>query len=718
MPSAETLAEHFRRTLRCYDESLLRQVAQKLCRPRNQWPANELVERIVTALSNPAMLDRRLRDLPVASRQLLSFIAHSRQLRWNAGSLVEIAATLGHEDGLAPVVELLGSGLLVPELFAVDTDPASLPRVRVKSFEQWLGLASAGAPRVVAFPLAAARSLGEDLGLPDCPGIATPADGRTAAVLESDGLDCLLRLAALRQQVAEGPLRRTQQADFFKRDLERLRGDPLLATLETPVPLPDAALFTVSLALAAGVLHEHDAELVAGEFSAGWQQSLPVVLADLWASLPHLRGWDPAHGWRPDATAAHPHASAGLIALLLLSRLPRGAWADPNAIEDWLVSHHPFWRDAARVPIGIAAFLLGIAYLLRLVEVRGGAGPSRLVRLSALGQWVLGLTDNVPPATSFPQTLLVQPNLEILAYRQGLTPPLIVALDRFATWKALGPACTLQLDPKSVYRGLEAGESFTSIVETLERHGTKALAPAVLESLRTWANKRERITVYPSAVLFEFASPAELNDAIARGLPAQRLTERFAVVAAEKDIDYSHFRLNGTRDYCQPPERCVDVEADGTTLNVDMVRSDLLLEIEVKRFAELATRPAAAGRRLYRLTPASLTQARDQGVTPAFVARWFERYTGMPLPPAARLLLTAIETPPVELRRQIVLHVADAAIADGLQQWPATRTLIQARLGPTALAVAAKDVDTLTLRLTELGIRLIHGDGSIRDNVS
>ncbi len=83
----------------------------------------------------------------------------------------------------------------------------------------------------------------------------------------------------------------------------------------------------------------------------------------------------------------------------------------------------------------------------------------------------------------------------------------------------------------------------------------------------------------------------------------------------------------------------------------------------------------------------------------------------MPLPPAARLLLTALETPPLELRRQIVLHVADAEIAEGLQQWPGTRSFIQMRLGPTALAVAEKDVDALTERLGELGIRLMHGEG-------
>ncbi len=323
-----------------------------------------------------------------------------------------------------------------------------------------------------------------------------------------------------------------------------------------------------------------------------------------------------------------------------------------------------------------------------------------------MGRWLVGLSDVVPAVPVYPQTLLVQPNLEILAYRQGMSPALIVALSHFADWKSLGAACTLQLEPQSVYRGLEAGETFASIVQTLERHGMKALPAAVLDSLRTWSNKRERITVYPAAALFEFATAAELAEAINRGLPAQRLTDRLAVVAAESAIDFRHFRLTGTRDYCLPPERCVAVERDGVTLNVDPVRSDLILEIEVQRFAEHVTRPGPGPHRQYRLTPASLAKAREQGVTAAFLNRWFEQRTGLALPPAARLLLTAAETPSPELRREVVLHVADAEIADGLAQWPGTAAFIAARLGPTALAVAESDLTALVERLRELGIRV------------
>jgi hypothetical protein len=191
-----------------------------------------------------------------------------------------------------------------------------------------------------------------------------------------------------------------------------------------------------------------------------------------------------------------------LLSLLLLSRLPDDGWARPLEVEAWLVARHPYWSNsqATNQPIGIADFLLSVAHSLRYVQAIK-SGEEWLVRLSPLGQWAVGAGDTPPAPPAFHQTLLVQPNLEILAYRQGLNPDLIASLSKIATWKTLGPACTLQLEPHSVYRALEMGESQTSIVHLLESHGMKAIPPAVLDSLKTWSSKRERISVWRSSTL-------------------------------------------------------------------------------------------------------------------------------------------------------------------------------------------------------------------------
>src|SRR5437016_6180794 len=100
VPGAETWIDLLQRTLAVYAEPLLRQVAAKLLKPRNQWPIEELIARSVATATNPAVVDRRLQEQEAAGRQLLALIGHSRQPVWSLGNLVELAIALGHADGL------------------------------------------------------------------------------------------------------------------------------------------------------------------------------------------------------------------------------------------------------------------------------------------------------------------------------------------------------------------------------------------------------------------------------------------------------------------------------------------------------------------------------------------------------------------------------------------------------------------------------------------
>ncbi len=148
------------------------------------------------------------------------------------------------------------------------------------------------------------------------------------------------------------------------------------------------------------------------------------------------------------------------------------------------------------------------------------------------------------------------------------------------------------------------------------------------------------------------------------------------------------------------------VEPDGVTLMVDLARSDLLLETELPRFAERIDAAPATGHRPYVLTPASLEAARAGGMTLGALEAWFQQRTGEPLPPAARLLMAGGEAPAARFQRHLVLHVANEETADGLMQWPPTRALIAARLGPTALAVEEEQADELRRRLKAAGVAL------------
>lgn len=703
-PTAEQWTDHTRHTLTRFDEALLRHVAHKLCKPRNQWPVHELLDRVTAALDNAAMLDRRLKEVPAESRRLLAVLGRSRQTRWPLGTLVELVVALGAEDGLAPIVALLESGLLLPELFPLGDDPESHKngRSRLKNFDTWLGR-SDPMPILLASPAVTQRVLQEDLGI-ECPHVELPAN---TTAHEADGLDWPLRVAMLWQQVLSSAFRRTQQGDFFKRDYDRLKSDPLLSAglTEALAPIPDPGFLATALAANLGLLQESAAELRASEWRDAWPITLPPLLVNLWKALLAVDTWKIAAGHAP-ATGPNPYPATYVLSLMLLARLPANSWADPAAIDKWIVERHPFWKGQKKAAAGMDVFLLGVAYSLRLVQA-AKHGSDWLVRLSPFGRWLLRLSEKPPAQPAFKQTLLMQPNLEILAYRQGLTPELIAGLSKFATWKTLGAACTLLLEPNSVYRALEMGETYASIVQLLEGHGMKALPTAVLDSLRTWSSKRERISIYTAGAIFEFNSAAEMNDAIARGLPAQRLTDKLAIVANEKVIDYRHYRLTGTRDYTLPPERCVEVEPDGVTMSVDLSRSDLMLDTELTRFAEpVDAKSATSGRSLYRITPATILTARQQGVTLSYLETWFAQRTGLPISAAAQLLMSGPDASPVEVRRQIVVHVANEHLVDGLAQWPATRELIVKRLGPTALVVEQEHLGAFVEKLKELGVQV------------
>ncbi len=717
-----------RQTLACYDEALLRRVAARLIKPRNEWPVEELIERGAATASNPAVIDRRLKELTSQARQVLALIAHSRQPCWNLGNLVELAIALGHSDGLQPILELLEAGLLYPRLDCHGERPQDNggPTRKIKSFEQWMAAPGPAGLLVFTPPEIASRALGEDFGLPDLSAQESGAAEKTelsspSAIHEADGLEWLLRLAVLWQQVAGAPLRRTQQGGFFKRDFERLQQDGLLnaAPANRLADVPDAAFVTIALAELEGMVVDAEGEMRAGPLPPAWDKGLAAALESLWVDLAHLAAWNPLDGWRGgEATAGNPFPSAYLLAFLLLARLPQEAWVRPETVEQWIVEQHPYWMNESLRPSRqqpwMETFLLGLAYHLRLVQATRGSDEAWRVRLSPTGRWLLGLAETPTLETVFTQTLLVQPNLHIVAYRQGLTTSLIARLTLFAAWENLGAACTLQLQPETVYRALEAGQTFESIRLTLEQHGTRGLPPAVLDSLRTWANKRDRITVYPSATLLEFSSAEDLNEALARGLAALRIADRLAVVASEESIEFRHFRLTGTRDYALPPEKCVQVEPDGVTLSVDLARSDLLLETEMPRFAELIAGSSTNGRRQYRLTPGSLSAARSAGLTLTALESWFHQRAAQPLPPAARLLMSADQVEAPKLRRHLVLHVASEELADGLGQWPQTRDLIEARLGPTALVVAEENVPALRERLIAAGIRLAETEDEAR----
>lgn len=681
-----------RNALARYAEPLLRTVADKLVRPRAKQPVEELVEKAAATTTNAPVIDRRIKDQPPAARKALALVGLSRQPRWKVGHLLTMLSALDHNDGFAPVQALLEAGLLFPELDA-DAPP-------VEDFATWLGREPFGTHNAVVFahPGVAARARAEDLGLPDLSGHEPPVSARQA-----DGFEWPLRLAAVWQQVHGDPMRLTQGNTLFKRDLVRLQSDPVLAAppVDQLTSVADPGVLALLWAKAAGLLADRDGTLEADAFPPAWDGALFPLLAELFAAMPQIEAWDPLAGYAPSDNGLSPTPTAGFLALLLARD-----FVTPEAVAEWLWSHHPSWARVIppeakdKGAAWARGYLLGVAYPLGLVEVSGA-----FVRLSPFGRHLLLGEPEPPVPPAFPQTLLVQPNAEVLAYRQGLTPALIAALSRFAGWKGIGPACTLELTPEQTYRGLESGLTLPMIVQTLNRHGTRPVPAGVADLLQRWTSKRERITVFSSAVLVEFQTPAELDAAVSRGVVTLRLTDRIGMTADGGEPSLSHLRLIGNRDYESRPQRCLTVGDDGVTLTVDTPQADLLLEAEIGYFAEaLPIEPN--GTRRFRITPASLRRATESGRPLADIDHWFLERTGAPLCAAGRLLLLGAQLPPPRAVRLLVVKLPTVEIADGVVQWPGTRALVAERLGPLAVVVEEDRFAAFRAALAEVGVRV------------
>ncbi|WP_435017570.1 helicase-associated domain-containing protein [Tundrisphaera sp. TA3] len=708
----------FRAALKRYDGGLLAEIHAALGGADLGGKSAGLPDAIADRMAEPRTADRWIATLPRDARMALGLFSLTETTEWPALGLMLGLSTLGVEP--APAIRaLLGLGLVAAKV----GDSFEF----VPNFDMPLGI-EAHRTTCLAHPsaVAAARTLAPE-------GPPPPEAGPVRQARETDGLEPILRLSAAWQRIEEAPLRQTLQGTFFKRDRERLEDDPVLAgpITDSLEPLPDMAPLWVALARGVGlVVPEPNSDRLVAARPDFWGENafhLPQMVATRWLGL---RQWHETAGMRQEAAPgdlAAPFARAS--ALLWLATIPEDSWMAVADLDDHLARLSPgwdrpmlaeSWRGKAGEPSGLlSAILLGPAYQLGLIRAAEET-PSgrRVVQLTPLGRYVLTVGPPPPPRSTFDHFLFVQPNFEVIAYRQGLNPSLIGQFGRFARWIQIGAALELKLTPDSVYRGLEGGLTTETMLERLGRHSSRPLPAGVAEALRTWAGRRDRVTYHASTTLVEFATAAELETALASWptngrVPPARIADRFLLVEDEGAIPFHRFRMAGSRDYRRPPEACVEVEPDGVELSLDLGRSDLLVDAELARFADEKKDLNRAGgmagpRRTFLISPASLARATENGMTPAQLSRWFLQRTGADLPAAVRLLLHAAgkDVRPFPTRRPVVMTAPSPEILDGLLQHPTTGAYLGDRLGPTSVIVPDESLDELREALADLGLRL------------
>jgi hypothetical protein len=733
----------YRAALSHYSRSMLAEIrrAQGLEPAAVQIRPAANVDEIMEHLDRPAAARALIARLNPGSRLALSLFALTESTSMPGPALIHGLGLLGVEPRSA-IVAALDLGLLAVSFQtgfrAIDDFGAAVDRT-LESME----------PIVVhpAIP-SLVRTTPPDGELPGAAYAVTQ-------IRESDGLEPIVRLGALWQRIGIEPLRQTQQGVLYKRDRERLDEDPVLAAplSDAPEPVCDPVSFLLALGGRLGLIKRAGERLLAAPIEF-WDENavhLPQMIATAWMSL---ENWHESTGEVRDRVdfAVVRHARAA--ALLWLATLDESEWVAIDDLANHLATLWPAWnrpflpdpqiaaqaprrksssRDRTRVqatagskartPDLFTQILRGTAHSMGLVrEAEERQSARRVVQLTPLGRYVLGLGSSPPPRPTFEHFLFVQPNFQLIAYRQGLTNQLIGRLSRFAWWVQIGAALELKLTRESILLGLERGETVASMLKALKKHSQRPIPPNVEDAVTNWANRRERVTYYAAASLIEFGSAAERDLALASWRTGSRsepivVSDRFLLVEDDDTIPFDQLRQTSSRDYRRPADVCATIERDGVTLALDPTRSDLLVDAELSRFAdEIPSEPATSARphgpgpgpRRFVVTAESLQRGSSRGMTPAQLTEWYSRRTGAEIPPAVKLLLAVRSSslPPLCPTRILVLTVTRADLLDGLLQHPAIHPWLGERLGAYSVTIPDDCLGPLSKALKELGIKI------------
>jgi hypothetical protein len=701
-----------------YAPELLRATANRAARhlrlPKDLSPASRLAK----ALANSRSVARLVDELSEPARRTLAIMRRLPPGFWRWDHVMRLMTACQVPEPYEALGELLTDGLLC-QLSADAKQPVEAVGVPRCDTQEALPAVAVAGPTWDALAT---------LSVPKSPLTGKRANHWRAA----DGWEIPLRLAALWRLAARMPIRRTQQSSLFKRDRDRITSDPLLGApmLDVISPIHEPGLLAYHLALAQGWLDPQEEEQAPNRrLTDFWPDNEVELLAFCADALIRVEGWVETPSIPVPSAAAREVTSARLLIVSWLAALPNGAGASIDQMAYALARVHPPWNRGhpadrtrggrARLLAGqdtsardwVRAFVLGPLYQFAIVECAGDPTEDCLVRLSPVGwSWVAGSPPDSTP-TQPAHCLLVQPNHEVIVYRHGLTPALLARLMLFAEPKSLGAALTFEINADSVYHGLEAGCDADLILTLLESHSGRPVPPALAGSIRTWSAKRERIRVFAGASLLEFANADDLQAALARGLRAEPISDRLAILAPDCESDFRPFRITASRDYRLPAGPCIEAASDGVTLFIEPTTSDLLLEAELTRFAEPVSPGGADGRRQYRITSDSLARGFERGLTIHSLERWFVERAGSPPPPAVQLLFRASIGVSLPAKTLVVIRVETPILADGLLQHPQTAPLVCDRLGPYTLAVRPEDMQRFADILSRIGIKVDQWSG-------
>lgn len=372
-----------------------------------------------------------------------------------------------------------------------------------------------------------------------------------------------------------------------------------------------------------------------------------------------------------------------------------------KALAEWRAKLRDDWLTNER--LWIEAALKTWAYFLGLVELTLNGESFTGFRLTQLGRGILhpelaaNPEDVTAPTKKNNSAWVVQPNFDVVAYLEQISPPQLAFLERFADREQANQHTALfHLRRHSIYRGLENGGTLDELLDGLIHSSVSDIPQNVLIEIREWASLREQITLYHRARLLEFPDEQALKTACQKGLKGKVIRNHFLLLTGK----VSQFDYPRRKNYALALPPCLSITEKGR-IRIQADYHDLWIAAQLDQWAERV----ADG---WQLSLASVSDAIKSGKKLTDFLNLLSARLKKPLLKFTRLALWAWagRTPNVEMGTEIVLHCPDDEVFQALISSKQLRPHIKGKLTNNTFLVNDADLEQVSTILRWAGLEI------------
>jgi hypothetical protein len=287
---------------------------------------------------------------------------------------------------------------------------------------------------------------------------------------------------------------------------------------------------------------------------------------------------------------------------------------------------------------------------------------------------------NQPKQTQQP-ALLIQPNFDVIVYLDQLSSlEPFLALDCKSLDKQ---TATYTITRNSIYRALQLGLDSQQVLDLLQKNSVMPLPANVIQSIKDWAGRRERLQVTAKTTLLEYHNTAERDAALPKHTGARAVGQRFLLVGQAPAKTVVH-------RYDQAPARTIAFGQDGAFHllgGVDLLTRSLLTQLCQPHNGRYVFLQSALQKRSFTPELREAFFARVQGTVPVHVYALLEIWQQkQPAPNIGQI------------------EVFQHPLAKSLANHPSLKPCLDAALNDTTYLVKPNMSSTLRAILEQMGV--------------